>query len=322
MSGVKERPSLRDLMEAGFGDDDAVEQVALPALRSLDAVREPHRPRPKGLPALPEFPAEQPKVIFLEGPSAGKTTLGAMVLSDMEEAGVLEEGLAVGLDPGVVGLAKRLPEGALHQPRTRDVKDGVALLRRVFRTLERAPMPPPFTLIDTGAGNTSREAYLREDKTLFARLRERGFAVVSLWCWQPRTLDLALLRDFLSLGQEPSALGMVLSGAYAPDSWDVYRTLIGQRLYVEALERHGAGEFWVPPAPRRVLQRVEDRGLPLWAVRDGVIPDWRPGVAPITGDDSDAMKLWWAEVEAERKGALRSWMTYRRPEAKEKGAKA
>jgi hypothetical protein len=303
--------SLKRLMEEALSgvEDGPVEQVDLPEMAGVRAVRAPHRARPKGLPAPPVVAEGTPLVVLLLGPSACKTTTAAAVLALAEEAGHLDDCLVLGLDPGVVGIAGRLPAGVLNQPETRDAGDGARLLAAAFREVERHP--PPLTLIDAGAGNTSLELALAKDRGLFGRLEARGAAVVALWCWKPRTLDLALLRGFEALGQRPTAVGMVLSGHYAQSGWEDYRTLQGQALYIEQLRR-GAAELYVPALDHGVMRKIEDRGLSFAAARAGTAPEWRPEAAPLLGDDLEAAQAWWGELMGEVKSAgMETWLRHR-----------
>jgi hypothetical protein len=147
---------------------------------------------------------------------------------------------------------------------------------------------------------------LEKDPKVYARLEGKGVAVIELWHWTPREDDLALLKAARKSKARPTATAMVLNGAFGRDGWGVYHTLRHQPVYLEAVHG-GAAEIWVPPMEQEVALAVARRGILFGYARDGKVPPWKQGVAPVEGDAATEVGLWMAEAEDEWRAA-RSWV--------------
>ena len=283
-----------------------VTQVALPELAPLTARDRMLAPeRDTGLPAVQPLPPG-PKLIFEQGPGgAGKTTLANILVGRYDELGILPSCLTAATDPGVVGLARLLPAEALHQPKSRSEKHAEELLADVLYEVEQDP--PPVTLVDAGAGSNALEKVVQRDPGVLARIRAKGVAVVDLWCWTPRVLNLALFRSFRALGVKPDRTAMVLNGSLASSGWEAYALLRGQAEYQAALQE-GAAEVFMPALRQEVALEAEGRGLLYHYVAQGKVPAWAKGVAPIEGDDAMEAGLWLPEVD-DALASVASWVT-------------
>lgn len=297
-------PTLRGLMRKALKPQ--VDVLELPTLAPLRQSRPWHPERDPSLPTLADL-SGRPKVVLMVGPGgAGKTTAANLLCSRLDAEGLLlGNALVAATDPGVVGLAHFLPQGALHQPATRAAKDAEDLTRTVLLEAE-GDEPPPVTILDAGGGSNALASVLERDRRVFARLEARGVAVIMLWHWTPRAHDLALLKAFADLGVRPTATGMVLNGAHARDSWDVYEGLRAQPVYQAAL-RDGAAEVWMPALQQEVALEVERKGLLFSYARHGKVPEWRHGLAPVDGDAATEIGLWMEDAGSEW-APITSWV--------------
>lgn len=283
-----------------------VEVIDLPDLAPMVVAR-PLRPeRAAGLPALADLSGRK-KVIILVGPGgAGKTTAANLLASDFISLGILQDGLSAATDPGVVGFAPFLPPGSVYQPANRTAASAEDLTRDVLGEME-ADDAPAFIMLDCGGGSTALASLAEKDRGLFSRLEAKGVAVVMLWCWTPRLIDLALFKSFQGLGVKPTATAFVMNGALARDGWEAYEPLRQQPIYQAALKA-GAAEVFMPALRQEVALEVERKGILFEFAAKGVLPPWKPaGMQPVEGDASMEVGLWLPEARQEW-APIQSWV--------------